>query len=94
MELKLEGNEKIEGRFCHICLVNGDFVAINVGMQNSEITLDNLTLLGVESKNKKMEIIILKILRIKNLKFYQITKKRKLIIIIMIVRIIIKMILD
>ena len=77
MELKLEGNEKIEGRFCHICLVNGDFVAINVGMQNSEITLDNLTLLGVESKNKKMEIIILKI-KNKKLEILSNNKKKKI----------------
>ena len=52
-EVKLEGNEKFEGRFCHTCLVNGDFVAIYGGMQNSETTLDNLTVLGVESKSKK-----------------------------------------
>ena len=52
-EIKLEGDEKIEGRFCHTCLVNGDFIAIYGGMKNSETTLDNLTILGVESKNNK-----------------------------------------
>ena len=55
-EIKLENNEKIEGRFCHTCLVNGDFIAIYGGMQNSETTLDILTILGVESKNNKKNI--------------------------------------
>ena len=52
-EIKLEGEDKIDGRFCHTCLVNGDFVAIYGGMRNSETTLDNLTILSIESKNKK-----------------------------------------
>ena len=52
-EIKLEGEEKIEGRFCHTCLVNGDFIAIYGGMQSSEKTLDDLTILGVESNNNK-----------------------------------------
>ena len=52
-EIKLEGNEKIEGRFCHSCLINGDIIAIYGGMKNSETTLDNLTVISVESKRNK-----------------------------------------
>ena len=52
-EIKLEGNEKIDGRFCRSCLINGDFIAIYGGMQNSETTLDNLTLISVETKRNK-----------------------------------------
>ena len=53
-EIELIGEEKIEGRFCHSCVVYGDILALYGGMQNSEITLDNLTILSIESKiNKK-----------------------------------------
>ena len=50
-EVQLEGKEKIEGRFCHSCLIYGDILALYGGMQNSEVTLDNLTVLSIESKN-------------------------------------------
>ena len=69
-EIELLGEEKIEGRFCHSCLVYGDILALYGGMQNSEVTLDNLTVLSIESKlnqksinnisknkNKKVEVI-------------------------------------
>ena len=54
-EIELVGGLKIEGRFCHSCIVYGDILALYGGMQNSEITLDNLTILGIESKfNQKL----------------------------------------
>ena len=70
-EIELVGEEKIEGRFCHSCIVYGDILALYGGMQNSEVTLDNLTVLSIESKknqkiinnnsknskNKKVEIL-------------------------------------
>ncbi len=52
-EINLLGNEKIEGRFCHSCLVYGDILALYGGMQNSEITLDNLTILSLESRQNQ-----------------------------------------
>ena len=71
IEIELQGEEKIEGRFCHSCLIYGDILALYGGMQNSEVTLDNLTVLNIESKlnqkninsnsknnkNKKVEIL-------------------------------------
>ena len=78
-EVKLENDEKIDGRFCHTCLVNGDFIAIYGGMQNSETTLDNLTVLGVESKNnKKNGNGNLKGLKNKKLELLPNNKKKKL----------------
>ena len=68
-EVQLIGEEKIEGRFCHSCIIYGDILALYGGMQNSEITLDNLTILNIESKqnikninnsknkNKKVELL-------------------------------------
>ena len=70
-EISLTGDEKIDGRFCHSCLVYMDILALYGGMQNSEVTLDNLTVLSIESKlnqktinnnskngkNKKVEIL-------------------------------------
>ena len=53
IEIELQGEEKIEGRFCHSCLVYGDILALYGGMQNSEITLDNLTVLNIESKHNQ-----------------------------------------
>ena len=50
-EIDLVGEEKIEGRFCHSCIVYGDILALYGGMQNSEITLDNLTILSIETKH-------------------------------------------
>ena len=55
-EIELLGEEKIEGRFCHSCLVYGDILALYGGMQNSEVTLDNLTVLSIESKQKQKSI--------------------------------------
>ena len=77
-EIKLEGEEKIEGRFCHTCLVNGDFVAIYGGMQNSEITLDNLTILSIESKNKKNLNNNIKTIKNKKVEVLSNNKKKKL----------------
>ena len=70
-EVGLVGEQKIDGRFCHSCLINEDIVYLYGGMQNSEVTLDNLTVLNIESKlnqkninsnsknskNKKVEIL-------------------------------------
>ena len=53
IEIELQGEEKIEGRFCHSCLVYGDILALYGGMQNSEVTLDNLTVLNIESKHNQ-----------------------------------------
>ena len=55
-EIELLGEEKIEGRFCHSCLVYGDILALYGGMQNSEVTLDNLTVLSIESKQNQKSI--------------------------------------
>ncbi len=55
-EIELLGEEKIEGRFCHSCLVYGDILALYGGMQNSEVTLDNLTVLSIESKLNQKSI--------------------------------------
>ena len=78
-EVKLENDEKIEGRFCHTCLVNGDFIAIYGGMQNSETTLDNLTVLGVESKiNKKNGNGNIKGIKNKKIESMPNNKKKKL----------------
>ena len=55
-EIELLGEEKIEGRFCHSCLVYGDILALYGGMQNSEVTLDNLTVLSIESKQNQKNI--------------------------------------
>ena len=49
-EVELLGEEKIDGRFCHSCIVYGDILALYGGMQNSEVTLDNLTVLSIETK--------------------------------------------
>ena len=49
-EIGLLGEEKIEGRFCHSCIIYGDILALYGGMQNSEVTLDNLTVLSIETK--------------------------------------------
>ena len=76
-EIQLEGEEKIDGRFCHTCLVNGDFVAIYGGMQNSETTLDNLTILGVESNNKKNGNNNIKSLKNKKVELISNNKKKK-----------------
>ena len=76
-EIQLEGEEKIDGRFCHTCLVNGDFVAIYGGMQNSETTLDNLTILGVESNNKKNGNNNIKTLKNKKVELISNNKKKK-----------------
>ena len=76
-EVKLEGDEKIEGRFCHTCLVNGDFIAIYGGMQSSDTTLDNLTVLGVESKNKKTGNGGLKGIKNKKVELNSNNKKKK-----------------
>ena len=77
-EIKLESEEKIEGRFCHTCLVNGDFVAIYGGMQNSETTLDNLTILSIESKNKKNSNNNIKTIKNKKVEILSNNKKKKL----------------
>ena len=53
IEIELQGEEKIEGRFCHSCLMYGDILALYGGMQNSEVTLDNLTVLSIESKQNQ-----------------------------------------
>jgi hypothetical protein len=53
IEIELQGEEKIEGRFCHSCLIYGDILALYGGMQNSEVTLDNLTVLSIESKQNQ-----------------------------------------
>jgi hypothetical protein len=76
-EIKLESEEKIEGRFCHTCLVNGDFVAIYGGMQNSETTLDNLTILSIESKNKKNSNNNIKTIKNKKVEILSNNKKKK-----------------
>ena len=55
-EIELLGEEKIEGRFCHSCLVYGDILALYGGMQNSEVTLDNLTVLSIESKTNQKSV--------------------------------------
>ena len=55
-EIELLGEEKIEGRFCHSCLVYGDILALYGGMQNSEVTLDNLTVLSIESKQNQKNV--------------------------------------
>ena len=52
-EIELLSEEKIEGRFCHSCVLYGDILALYGGMKNSEITLDNLTVLSIESKQNK-----------------------------------------
>jgi hypothetical protein len=53
-EIELTGNEKIEGRFCHSCIIYGDTLALYGGMKNSDVTLDNLTVLSIEyNSNKK-----------------------------------------
>ena len=53
-EIEFIGNKKIEGRFCHSCIINGDILALYGGMKNSDETLDNLTVLSIEyNSNKK-----------------------------------------
>ena len=53
-KVELNGNDKIDGRFCHTCIIYGDILALYGGMKNSEITLDNLTVLSIElNQNKK-----------------------------------------
>ena len=55
-EIQLLGEEKIDGRFCHSCIVYGDILALYGGMQNSEVTLDNLTVLSIEAKQSQIII--------------------------------------
>ena len=51
---QIELVEKIEGRFCHTCIIWEDIMALYGGMKNSDVTLDNLTLLRIElNQNKK-----------------------------------------
>ena len=52
-EINLVGNEKIEARLCHSCIVYCDFIALYGGMKNSDITLDNLTVLCIELNQTK-----------------------------------------
>ena len=52
-EINLVGNEKIEARLCHSCIVYSDFIALYGGMKNSDITLDNLTVLCIELNQTK-----------------------------------------
>ena len=53
-EVQLTGNDKIEGRFCHSCIIYEDTLALYGGMKNSDATLDNLTILSIElNQNKK-----------------------------------------
>ena len=54
-EVELQGNEKIEGRFCHTCMIYGDYLVLYGGMKNSDVTLDNLTILNLQlNQNKKL----------------------------------------
>ena len=56
IEIELQGEEKIEGRFCHSCVIYGDILALYGGMQNSEVTLDNLTVLNIETKQTQKNV--------------------------------------
>ena len=67
-EIELTGKEKSEGRFCHSSIIFGDTLALYGGMQSSEITLDNLTLINIEYNGKKK----------KNLEILSNNKKKKL----------------
>ena len=69
------GEEKIEGRFCHSCLVYGDILALYGGMQNSEVTLDNLTVLSIESKQNQKNVN--NISKNKNKKFDMLSSNNK-----------------
>ena len=75
-EIEFPGNEKIEGRFCHSCIIYGDVLALYGGMKNSDVTLDNLTVLSIEyNQNKKTNS------KINNNKYIEIlnnNKKKKL----------------
>ena len=54
-KVELVGNEKIEGRFCHASMIYGDYLALYGGMKNSDVTLDNLTILNIDlNQNKKI----------------------------------------
>ena len=74
-EIELLGEEKIEGRFCHSCLVYGDILALYGGMQNSEVTLDNLTVLSIESKQNQKNVN--NISKNKNKKFDMLSSNNK-----------------
>ena len=52
-EINLVGKEKIDARLCHSCIVYCDFIALYGGMKNSDITLDNLTILCIELNQTK-----------------------------------------
>ena len=45
-------SKDFEGRFCHSSIVYNDFICIYGGMQNSDITLDSLVILGIEDLDK------------------------------------------
>ena len=76
IEVEITGDEKLEGRFCHSCIIYGDFMALYGGMINSNSTLDNLTILSIElNQNKKTNN------KINNNKYIEIlnnNKKKKL----------------
>ena len=52
-EINLVGNEKMEARLCHSCIVYCDFIVLYGGMKNCDITLDNLTILCIELNQTK-----------------------------------------
>ena len=76
IKVEITGDEKLEGRFCHSCIIYGDFMALYGGMINSNSTLDNLTILSIElNQNKKTNN------KINNNKYIEIlnnNKKKKL----------------
>ena len=68
-EIELTGKEKIEARFCHSSIIFEDTLAIYGGMKNSDITLDNLTLINIEFNQGKKK---------KNIDILSTNKKKKL----------------
>ena len=77
IEVEIKGDEIIEGRFCHSCIIYDNFMALYGGMKNSDVTLDNLTILSMDiNQNKKINNK-----EIKNNKYIEIlsnNKKKKL----------------